>query len=120
MNIAELESKTREELLANTRELGITGVSGMKKEELIVRLLQMDAELQGYAFRGGVLEIMDEGYGFLRKDTLRLNPSDIYVSQSQIRRFALRTGDMVNGQVRPPKDSEKYHSLLRVETVNSV
>jgi len=120
MNMAELESKTREELLAHTRELGITGVSGMKKEELIVRLFQMDAEVQGYAFRGGVLEIMDEGYGFLRKDTLRLNPSDVYVSQSQIRRFALRTGDMVNGQVRPPKDSEKYHSLLRVETVNSV
>ncbi|MFC1973757.1 transcription termination factor Rho [Chloroflexota bacterium] len=120
MNITELDTKTREELLAHTKDLGITGVSGLKKEELIVRLLQMDAELQGYTFRGGILEIMDEGYGFLRQDTLRLNFSDIYVSQSQIRRFGLRTGDMVNGQVRPPKDSEKYHSLLRVEAVNGV
>jgi len=118
MNITELETKTREELLADAKELGISGVSALKKEELVLRLLQANAEQQGYTFRGGILEIIGEGFGFLRQTSLRPDPSDIYVSQSQIRRFSLRTGDMVSGQVRLPKDGEKYHSLLRVETVN--
>ena len=120
MNITELETKSREELLTHAKEIGITGVSAMKKEDLVLRLLQANAEQQGYAFRGGILEIMNEGYGFLRKTNLRPDSSDIYVSQSQIRRFSLRTGDVVSGQVRLPKDGEKYHSLLRVETVNSL
>ena len=120
MNITELETKTREELLVYAKELGITGVSTMKKEEVVLRLLQANAEQQGYTFRGGILEIMDDGYGFLRQANLRPSSSDIYVSQSQIRRFLLRTGDVVSGQVRLPKDNEKYHSLLRVETVNNV
>jgi transcription termination factor Rho len=120
MNITELETKTREELLSHAKEIGITGVSAMKKEDLVLRLLQANAEQQGYAFRGGILEAMNEGYGFLRQASLRPDSSDIYVSQSQIRRFALRTGDVVNGQVRLPKDGEKYHSLLRVETVNNL
>lgn len=120
MNITELETKTREELLTYAKELGITGVSAVKKEELVLRLLQANAEQQGYSFRGGILEIMNDGYGFLRGTSLRPEASDIYVSQSQIRRFSLRTGDVVSGQVRLPKDGEKYHSLLRVETVNSV
>ena len=120
MNIADLEIKTREELLADAKELGITGVSSMKKEELVVRLLRANAEQQGYSFRGGILEIKDDGYGFLRETSLRPEGNDIYVSQSQIRRFSLRTGDVVKGQVRLPKDGEKYHSLLRVETVNDL
>ena len=120
MNITELETKTREELLAYAKELGITSVSALKKEELVLRLLQANAEQQGYSFRGGILEIMGDGYGFLRQTDLRPDASDIYVSQSQIRRFSLRTGDMVSGQVRLPKDSEKYYSLLRVETVNGI
>jgi len=120
MNIAELETKTREELLTYAKEVGISGVSTLKKEDLVMRLLQANAEQQGYTFRGGILEIVNEGYGFLRQPSIRTDYNDIYVSQSQIRRFSLRTGDMVSGQVRLPKDGEKYHSLLRVETVNSI
>jgi transcription termination factor Rho len=120
MNITELETKTREELLAHAKEIGVTGVSAMKKEDLVLRLLQANAEQQGYTFRGGILEVMNDGYGFLRQTDLRPDSCDIYVSQSQIRRFSLRTGDTVNGQVRLPKDGEKYHSLLRVETVNNL
>ncbi len=120
MNIAELDTKTKEELLVSAKELGITGVTTLKKEEIVIRLLQANAEQQGYSFRGGILEIMNDGYGFLRENSLRPETSDIYVSQSQIRRFSLRTGDVVNGQVRLPKDGEKYHSLLRVETVNNI
>jgi transcription termination factor Rho len=120
MNITELETKTREELLSDAKELGISGISSLKKEELVLRLLQANAEQQGYAFRGGILEVMNDGYGFLRQPHLRPESTDIYVSQSQIRRFSLRTGDVVNGQVRLPKDGEKYHSLLRVETVNNL
>jgi transcription termination factor Rho len=120
MNISELETKTRDELLAYAKEAGVSGISTLKKDDLVLRLLQVNAEQQGYTFRGGVLEIMGDGYGFLRQPSLRPESSDIYVSQSQIRRFSLRTGDMVSGQVRLPKDGEKYHSLLRVETVNSM
>jgi len=120
MNITELEVKTRDELMGMAKERGLTGLSNLKKEDLVLRLLQDNAEQQGYSFRGGILEIMDEGYGFLRQNNLHPNSNDIYVSQSQIRRFALRTGDIVSGQVRAPKDGEKYHSLLRVETVNNV
>jgi len=120
VNIAELEAKTREELMEMAREMGITGHTGLKKQELVFRLLQAQAELQGYSFGGGVLDIMDEGFGFLRRDNLKSGPGDVYVSQSQIRRFGLRTGDMVTGQVRPPKNGEKYYSLLRVEAVNGI
>ena len=102
------------------KERGLTGLSNLKKEELVLRLLQANAEQQGYSFRGGILEIMNDGYGFLRQNNLHPNSNDIYVSQSQIRRFVLRTGDIVSGQVRAPKDGEKYHSLLRVETVNNM
>jgi transcription termination factor Rho len=102
------------------KERGLTGVSNLKKEDLVLRLLQANAEEQGYSFRGGILEVMNEGYGFLRQNNLHPSANDIYVSQSQIRRFALRTGDIVSGQVRAPKDGEKYHSLLRVETVNNI
>jgi len=92
----------------------------MKKNDLIFRLLRAHSEQQGYIFGGGVLEIVEEGIGFLRSDHMVPGPNDIYVSQSQIRRFGLRTGDMVVGQVRPPKETEKYFGLLRVEAVNGI
>ena len=120
MNIAELESKSREELLEIAREIGLPGAGTMKKQDLIMRLLQAQEQQQGPLVIGGVLEIVDDGYGFLRGDSLLPSTNDIYVSQSQIRRFGLRTGDYVTGQVRPPKDSEKYYSLLRVEDVNAL
>ena len=120
MNIAELENKSREELAELARELGILGTSTLRKQELIFRLLQAHTEQQGHIFSGGVIDIVDEGFGFLRGESFLPGLNDVYVSQSQIRRFALRTGDYVTGQVRPPKDSEKYYSLLRVEAVNGV
>ena len=120
MNISELESKTREELLDLARELGLTGLSSLRKQDIIFRLLQAHTEQQGNILTSGVLEVTDEGYGFLRRQNFRPSPNDIYVSQTQIRRFGLRTGDLITGQVRPPKDNEKYYSLLRVEAVNGV
>ena len=119
-HLAELESKTREDLLDIAKELGISGVSTLKKQDLMVRLLQAESERQGHLFSGGILELIDDGYGFLRGESLLPGLNDIYVSQSQVRRFGLRTGDMVTGQIRTPKESEKYHGLLRVETVNGV
>lgn len=120
MNIVELENRTRDELLELARELGISGHSALRKQDLILRLLQEQAKQQGYLFCSGVLETVDEGYGFLRQDGLLPGHNDVYISQSQIRRFGLRNGDLVSGQVRPPKDGEKYLSLLRVEAVNGL
>ncbi len=120
LNIAELESKTLDELQEMAKELEISGFTRLKKQELIFRLLQAQTEQQGNIFGGGVLEIMEDGIGFLRGERLLPSNNDIYVSQSQIRRFGLRTGDMVTGQLRPPKESEKYYSLLRVEAVNGL
>jgi transcription termination factor Rho len=120
VNLVELEAKTRDELLDMAKELGITGHTGLKKQELVFRLLGAQAEQQGLLFGGGVLETMDDGYGFLRKERFLPSSNDVYVSQSQIRRFGLRTGDMVTGQVRAPKDNEKYYGLLRVEAVNGM
>jgi transcription termination factor Rho len=120
MNITELETKSRDELLELAREKDIPSCSGLKKQDIIMRLLQSHTEQQGNIFCGGVLEIMGDGYGFLRQNTLLPSSDDIYVSQSQIRRFNLRTGDMVTGQVRPPKSGEKYRSLLRVEAINDI
>ena len=120
MNITELESKGREELLELAKSMNLTAVTGLKKQELIMRLLQANAEQQGYVFCGGILEITAEGYGFLRQDSLLPSSADVYVSQSQIRRFGLRTGDMVVGQGRPPKNGEKYYGLVRVEAINGV
>lgn len=120
MNMAELEAKTLDDLRSDARELGISGYSKLKKSDLILRILKHNAESQGYIFGGGVLEIIQDGIGFLRSVDLLPGPDDIYVSQSQIRRFGLRTGDMVIGQVRPPKDTEKYFGLLRVEAVNGL
>ena len=109
MDIAELEQYSLDSLRGLARDANIAGFSRLKKQDLVVRLLRDKAEKQGHELRGGVLEIIDEGIGFLRSDHYLPGPDDIYVSQTQIRRFNLRTGDMVIGQVRPPKDSEKYY-----------
>lgn len=120
MNMAQLEARTLDELRGLARELEISGYSKLKKDDLILKILKANAESQGYIFGGGVLEIIQDGIGFLRSVDLLPGPDDIYVSQSQIRRFGLRTGDMVIGQVRPPKETEKYYGLLRVEAVNGL
>ncbi|MCB0170739.1 MAG: transcription termination factor Rho, partial [Anaerolineae bacterium] len=120
MNMAELDAKTLDDLRILAKDLEISGYSKLKKSDLILRILKHRAESQGYIFGGGVLEIISDGIGFLRSVDLLPGPDDIYVSQSQIRRFGLRTGDMVIGQVRPPKETEKYFGLLRVEAVNGL
>jgi len=102
------------------KELGLSGATSLRKQDLVFRILQARAEREGNYFAGGILEIAADGYGFLRSDGLRPSLSDVYVSQTQVRRFALRTGDYVMGTVRPPKDSEKYYGLLRVDAVNGM
>ncbi len=120
MDIIELKSKTIAELLEIAEGLSIPGVSGLRKQELIFKILEANTEKDGLIFAEGVLEILDEGYGFLRSpDYCYLpGPDDIYVSPSQIKRFDLRTGDTISGQVRPPKESERYFALLKIEAVN--
>ena len=118
IGLVDLELKQRDELEALATTLGFQTPSEVKTQELVFRILQLQAERQGNIFAGGVLHVVDEGYGFLRQERFLPGPADVYVSQSQIRRFGLRTGDWVTGHVRPPKDSEKYFSLLRVEAVN--
>ncbi len=120
LDMAKLEGMRLQELRDLARRLGISGYSRLKKEDLILRLLKEKAERGGLSFGGGILEIIPEGIGFLRSARYLPGLHDVYVSQSQIRRFGLRTGDMVIGQVRPPKESEKYRSLLRIEAVNGV
>jgi transcription termination factor Rho len=118
--IAELETKTMNELQDLAKELNISNYRRYRKQELIMRILQAQTEQSGLMFRSGILEIMAEGYGFLRHDGYLPGGEDIYVSPSQIKRFGLRVGDEVLGQVRPPKDNEKYYALLRVEAVNGL
>jgi transcription termination factor Rho len=120
LNIGELETKPLPELRDLARDMELSGYSALNKHELIFRLLQAETERSGNIFSAGVLEIVDEGFGFLRRDQVQPSTMDIYVSQTQIRRFGLRTGDMVSGQVRPPKDNEKFYGLLRVEAVNGM
>jgi transcription termination factor Rho len=120
LNVAELEQKTVEELNEMARTLEVQGYSRMRRPDLISKLLQAQTERDGNIFGDGVLEINEDGFGFLRGPRLLPSHDDIYVSQSQIRRFGLRTGDRISGQVRPPKDNEKFFSLLRVEAVNGV
>ena len=121
LNIAELEQKTREQLIEIGQQMAIEDVGVLRKSDLIFRLLQSQAEARGNVFSGGFLEVSDDGnYGFLRGESMLPGPHDIYVSQSQLRRFALRPGDYVTGQVRHPKDNEKYYGLLKVEAVNGM
>jgi transcription termination factor Rho len=120
MDIVELKSKTVSELLDVADELGIPGVGGLRKQELIFKILEAKTEKDGFIFAEGVLETLPEGYGFLRSPDYNYlpGPDDIYVSPSQIKRFDLRKGDTISGQVRPPKDTEKYFALLKIEAVN--
>jgi transcription termination factor Rho len=120
MDITELEAKSLSDLRQIAKEADLDGFSRLKKQDLVVQLLRHNAEQKGLELRGGVLEIIEDGIGFLRSNQYLPSREDIYVSQSQIRRFGMRTGDMVIGQVRPPKDSEKYFGLLRVEAVNGL
>ena len=120
MNIMELQKLTVAELNEMGKKLGINGCSNMRKHELIFVLLKAEAEKNGLMFGEGVLEILPDGFGFLRSPNYNYLPcpEDIYVSPSQIRRFDLRTGDSVSGQIRPPKDKERYFALLKVEAIN--
>ncbi len=120
MNVTQLESKNKDELVDMAREMGISNFTGLKKQDIIMRLLQAHTEQQGNIFCSGTLEIISDGYGFLRQSSFLPGLADVYVSQSQIRRFGLRTGDTVIGQGRPPKNGEKYISLLRVEAINDL
>jgi transcription termination factor Rho len=120
VNVAELESKTLSDLREMARKLDITGISGLKKQDLIFKLIQAQSEEQGTTFSDGILDIVSDGFGFLRGERMLPGPDDVYVSQSQIRRFGLRTGDRIWGQIRPPKESERFFSLLRVELINGV
>ena len=120
MNIEELKSKTISELTNIAKDLKIQGHSGLRKQDLIFRILEAKTEKDGLMFGQGVLEILPDGFGFLRAPTYNYlpGPDDIYVSPSQIRKFDMRTGDTISGQIRPPKDSERYFALLKVEAIN--
>ena len=120
MNLKELKEKKINELMTLATTLSVEGASGMRKQELIFALLQTEIEKNGQIYGEGVLEILPDGFGFLRAPDYNYlpGPDDIYISPSQIRRFNLRTGDTVAGQIRPPKESERYFALLKVETVN--
>ena len=120
MTISELKEKNITELTKIARTLDLPGASGLRKQDLIFKILQAQSEKEGHIFAEGVLEILPDGYGFLRSPDYNYlpGPDDIYVSPSQIRKFDLKTGDTVSGQVRPPHDGEKYFALVKIEAVN--
>lgn len=120
MNVKDLKKMKINELYKIAKELNVEGASGMRKQELIFAILQAQTEKNGLIFGEGVLEILPDGFGFLRAPDYNYlpGPDDIYISPSQIRRFNLRTGDTVSGQIRPPKDTERYFAMLKVEMVN--
>ena len=120
MNLSDLKHKKINDLAALARDLNVEGAAGLRKQELIFAILQAQVEKNGMISGGGVLEILPDGFGFLRAQDYNYlpGPDDIYVSPSQIRRFNLRTGDTIYGQIRPPKEGERYFALLKVETVN--
>jgi len=119
MDRDKLESMLLVDLQGVAREIGLTGITGLRKQELVENILNRKVEDEGLFIRTGILDILPEGYGFLRARGYLPSEDDIYVSLSQIRRFHLKRGDEILGQVRPPKDSEKYNALLRIEKVNS-
>jgi len=120
LDIAELQAMNIKELSKMAQDLQIPGYTGMKKQNLIFKILEAQAEQEGLIFAKGVLEILEDGYGFLRSPDYNYTPGpdDIYISPSQIKRFGLQTGHVVSGQIRPPKDDERFFALLRVEAVN--
>src|SRR5438094_947766 len=121
ISLAELKEKNITDLAKIAKELNIPGASGMRKQELIFQILRAQTEKNGLIFSEGVLECLPDGFGFLRAPEYNYlpGPDDIYVSPSQIRKFDLRTGDTVSGQVRPPKDGERYFALIKVEVISS-
>src|SRR5262249_48233597 len=120
MNLSELKEKSISDLNVIARDLNVQNMGGLRKQELIFKILQAQAERDGLIYAEGVLEVLPDGFGFLRAPDYNYlpGPDDIYVSPSQIRRFDLRTGDTISGQVRPPKDPERYFALLKVEAIN--
>ncbi len=120
LNLKALKEKKISELAQIARNFSVDGTSGLRKQDLIFSILQAQAEQSGYIYGEGVLEILSDGFGFLRSPDYNYlpGPDDIYVSPSQIRRFNLRTGDVVSGQIRPPKEGERYFALLKVEVIN--
>jgi transcription termination factor Rho len=118
MTVLDLEKTALADLRQRAKDLDITQANRMKKEDLIIHIRQAEAEKEGLEVGGGILEIMNEGVGFLRSDHYQGGPEDVYVSQTQIRRYGLRTGDLVIGNVRPPRETEKHYGLLKVESVN--
>ncbi len=120
MNITELEKMTVADLQKHAKKLKLNSTSGLKKQDLVFKLLQAQIEKDGAIYGEGVLEVLDDGFGFLRSPNYNYlpGPDDIYISPSQIRKFSLRTGDVVSGQIRPPKEGERYFALLKVEAVN--
>jgi len=119
MEISTLEEKTLTELRGMAKEIEVPGITTLKKKDLVLAIIKAQAMSSGHEFATGTLEILGEGYGFLRRNGYTPSPSDIYVSLSQIKRFGLRTGDTIQGQIRPPKDNEKYYGLIRIETINN-
>ena len=115
MKILELENEPLAKLRQTARDLNVPNANRMKKESLILHIRQAEAEKEGIEIRGGILEIMSEGIGFLRAENYRISDQDVYVSQAQLRRFDLRNGDLVIGHVRPPRESERHFGLLKVE-----
>jgi transcription termination factor Rho len=120
MSISELEKMPLMKLRQEAKTLGVERANRLKKEDLMMKIRQFEAAKDGQEVRGGILEIMNEGIGFLRTDHYQAGPDDIYVSQTQIRRYGLRNGDLVIGKVRPPRDSERHYGMLKVESVNSI
>ncbi|UCD39263.1 MAG: transcription termination factor Rho [Fidelibacterota bacterium] len=122
MDISELQSLRVKDLTKMAQELEVSDYSGLRKHDLILKILETQAQRQGNVYARGVLEIMPDGYGFLRSSDFNYlpGPDDIYVSPSQIKRFGLRTGHLISGQVRPPKDNERFFALLRVDAVNGI
>jgi len=120
MDIVELEGKTLPQLYDIAKELNIPNFRQLKKHDLVFRILEAQTEKNGFMFAKGVLEILPENYGFLRTDGYLPSREDVYVSQTQIRRFDMQNGDYVTGQVRPPKEGEKYYSLLKIEAINGL
>ena len=120
MNILELEKKPLTDLRKMGKEFNIPNANRLKKEALLIKIRNAAAGKEGLEIRGGILEIMNEGIGFLRSERYQIGEGDIYVSQAQLRRFKLRSGDMIIGHVRPPRDSERHYGLLKVESVNGL
>jgi transcription termination factor Rho len=120
MNILELENTPLPKLRQMATNLSVQNAQRLKKEDLILRIRQAEAERDGLEMRGGSLEIMSEGVGFLRAEHYSIGPDDVYVSQAQIRRYALRNGDLIIGHVRPPRESERHYGLLKVESINGL